>query len=170
MRLLNKTKHSTTGLRRMLYDLATQANISTRGVSVEIRRGSRNLHGLCYPYEKRIILWILNTSKTQDISWIWLHELAHITSKNRKLYASGHGIKAQRQADALAIKITGINCEELQWRANTWRTKTWPKYPSRKLALTDKNNRDCFTTFRWRLIRVKHDGGKWWVWQYKRKH
>ena len=127
MRLLNKTKHSTAGLRVMLYDLAAQANISTRGVTVEIRRGSRNLHGCCFQYERRIILWLLNSNKTQDISFIWLHELAHLTNRNMKLGASGHGIKAQRQADAVAAKVLGITSKDLKWHENKWRlfSKWW---------------------------------------------
>ena len=147
MRLLNKTKHSTSGLRIMLYDLAQKANISTRGVTVEIRRASRNLHGICYPYPRKIILWLLDTSKTDAISFIWLHELAHITPENRKLYAGGHSIKAQRQADSVATKILGITQENIVWQNNNWRTKTFPKYPTRKSALANKeNNRDCFPT------------------------
>ncbi|MCJ7828378.1 MAG: hypothetical protein MUP81_01390 [Dehalococcoidia bacterium] len=170
MRLLNKTKHSTTGLRIMLYDLAAKANISTRGVEVEVRRGSRNLHGVCYPYERLIILWLLNSSKTDDISFIWLHELTHLTPRNKKLWAGGHGVKAQRQADAVAEKVLGITSEDLQWHENTWRTNRFPKYPTKKLALTDPhNNRDCFPNLKWRLIRIRHEGKKWWVWQHKSK-
>ena len=170
MRLLNKTKHSTAGLRVMLYDLAAKANISTRGVTVEIRRASRNLHGVCYPSSKKIILWLLNTSKTDDISFIWLHELTHTTPRNRKLYASGHGIKAQRQADIIATKVLGITKEDVAWRNTNWRTRTFPKYPTKKSALMDKeNNRACFPTLIWRLVRKIYKGKKWRVWQYRNK-
>ena len=121
MRLLNKTKHSTTGLRIMLYDLAQVANISTRGITVEVRRASRNLHGLCYPDRKGIILWLLNTSNTDDISHIWLHELAHTTRRNRKLYAAGHGQKGQKQADMVAERVTGITRDAVTWHSQEWR-------------------------------------------------
>ena len=168
MRLLNKTKHSTTGLRIMLYDLAEKANISTRGVSVEIRRASRHLHGICYPTQKRIILWLLNTSKTSDIAHIWVHELAHTTSKNKKLYAAGHGQKGQRQADVVAERVTGVRHQDVTWHNNNWRTQTFPKYLTKKTALSDKeNNRSCFPNLRWRLVRKTYEGKKWWVWQYK---
>ena len=161
MRLLNKTKHSTTGLRVMLYDLAQKANISTRGVTVEVRRASRNLHGLCNPYSKRITLWLLGTSKTDDISFIWLHELAHIIPRNKRLYASGHGVKAQRQANNVATKVLGITSKDLHWAENNWRTRTFPKYPTKKSALADKmNNRDCFPTLKWRLVRKTYEGKK----------
>ena len=169
MRLINKTKHSTLGLRVMLYNLASEANISTRGITVEIRRGSRNLHGVCYPYGSKIILWLLNSSKTDDIAHIWIHELAHTTPRNKRLFASGHGVKAQRQADTIAEKITGVARKDVTWRSRDWTTRTWPKYRTKKSALTDCNNRDCFPTLRWRLIRIKHEGKKWWVWQYKQK-
>ena len=167
MRLINKTKHSTPGLRVMLYDLASKANISTRGVTVEVKRANRHLHGICYPWDKRITLWLLNTSKSQDISFIWLHELAHTTPWNRKLYASGHGSKAQKQADSVATRVLDVAAHEVNWHSKDWRTRRFPRYPTRKLALTDLNNRDCFPTLKWRLIRIKSDGKKWWVWQYK---
>ena len=129
MRLLNKTKHSTRGLRFMLYDLASQANISTRGVTVEVRRGSRHLHGICNPTQKRIILWLLNTSKTDDIAFLWLHELAHTTPRNRKLYACEHPSKAQEQASNVATRVTGITEAELEWHSRDWRLE--PTYMSK---------------------------------------
>jgi len=154
----------------MLYALAAQANISTRGVTVEVRRGSRNLHGVCYQYEKRIILWLLNSSKTQDISFIWLHELAHLTPRNMKLGASGHSIKAQRQADAVAEKILGITHKDLKWHEKSWRTRQHPKYPTKKLALANHPDpEDKYPAWRFRLIKTRHEGKKWWVWQEKLK-
>lgn len=170
MRLLNKTKHSTAGLRVMLYDLAQKANISTRGVTVEIRRGSRNLHGVCYPYQKKIILWLLNSSKTDDIAYIWIHELTHTTKRNTRLYAGGHGIRAQRQADSVAEKVSRVAKTDVRWQDNNWRTRTGSLYHTKKSALTDPhNNRDCFPDWKWRLIRIRYEGKKWWVWQWKHK-
>ena len=136
MRLLNKTKHSTSGLRIMLYDLAQKANISTRGVSVEVRRASRNLHGLCYPASKRIILWLLYTSRTDDIAYVWLHELAHTTNQNHKLYAAGHGQKGQRQADAVAERVTGITYQDIIWHKEDWHLEpTFLIYPTKAKAV-----------------------------------
>ena len=135
MRLVNKTKHSTSGLRIMLYDLAQKANISTRGVSVEVRRASRNLHGLCYPSQKRVILWLLNTSKTNDIAYIWLHELAHTTNRNRKLYAAGHGQKGQRQADTVAERVSGVMRQDVTWQKQDWQLEpTFLIYPTKARA------------------------------------
>lgn len=168
MRLLNKTKHSTTGLRVMLYDLAKKAHISTKGVTVEVRRASRNLHGICYPYHKRIILWLLNTSKTDDIAFIWLHELAHISPRNKKLWLGGHAKKAQDHADDVATRVLGITHTDVVWTGNEWKTARFPKYPTRKSALADPyNNRICFPNRRWRLVRKTYEGEKWWVWQFK---
>jgi len=152
----------------MLYDLAQKANISTRGVTVEIRRGPRNLHGVCYQYEKRIILWLLDSSKTDDIGFIWLHELAHLTPRNMRLGASGHGIKAQRQADAVAEKVLGITHKDLKWREKSWRTRGYPRSPTRKTALAHHPDPEGkYPAWQFRLIKIRADKKKWWVWQEK---
>lgn len=168
MRLLNKTKHSTSGLRIMLYDLAQKANISTRGVTVEVRRASRNLHGLCFPHSREIVLWLLNTSKTQDISFIWVHELAHLTPRNRKLWAGGHGIKAQDHADSIATKVLGITAKDLKWDENNWRPYG-SLYKTKAIALKEPNNRDCYPDWQWRLVKVGIRIKKGWRWQWKHK-
>lgn len=136
MKLINKTKHCTSGLRIMLYDLAQKANISTRGVTVEIRRGTRNLHGLCSPYERIITLWLLDSSKTNDIGFVWLHELAHLTPRNRKLYALGHPLKGQHHADKLAEKVLGITKNDLTWRTQDWKLEpVYANYPTKAKVL-----------------------------------
>lgn len=134
MRLVNRTKHSTSGLRVMFYDLAEEAHISTRGISVEVRRAIRNLNGICYPATKKIILWLLNDSKTKDISYLWLHELEHTTPKNRRLYSAGHARRAQIQANNLATKISQVDVNEIKWRNNDWRLEQ-RVYPTKAKAL-----------------------------------
>ena len=126
----------------MLYDLVQKANISTRGVSVEVRRASRNLHGICYPTQKKIILWLLNTSKTSDIAHLWLHELAHTTKRNWKLYAGGHGVKAQRQADTVAERVSGVTRQDVTWQKQDWQLEpTFLIYPTKAEALMAVDNR-----------------------------
>ena len=110
------------------------------------RRASRNLHGICYPSQKRIILWLLDTSKTDDIAYIWLHELAHTTHGNRKLYAAGHGRKGQKQADAVAGRVTGIPCHDVTWHYQGWQLEpTFLIYPTKvKAVVALKQRRSPF--------------------------
>jgi len=167
VKLNNKTRHSTAGLRRMLYDLAQQANITTRGITVEVRQGTRNLHGICYPHSKKIVLWLLRDSKTKDIAFIWLHELTHTTKRNQRLYATGHGIRAQKQADAVAERITEYTKSDIKWR-NGWRTWRFPACPTkvsakRLLKETREKNPQCI----WRIHKVTSDKEYPYRLQYK---
>ena len=158
MKLTNYTKHNTSGLRAMLYDLAAKAHVSTRGVTVEIRRGTRYLHGIAYPYSRKIILYLLAKSKTQDIGFLWLHELTHLTKRNRKLYALGHGRKAQAQAEMVATKVLGVNQDEIKWHNNAWHTRQHPAFQTNKSALNAaREYRQKYTAWHWRVARVKSD-------------
>ena len=166
MKLINKTPLKTANLRVMLYSYAEKAGISTRGLQVEIRRARRAIHGLCFPGTRKILMWLFPYTKSQDIAFIWVHELQHLTPKNRRLWAARHRSKAQKDASAKALKVTGTTMNEVSWYKQGWILgPKWWTYstkvealkglrmrqegmPNKSFRLSPKSKRGC-----WRIER-----------------
>mgnify|MGYP001587804034 CR=1 FL=1 len=117
MKLINKTKLKTSSIRVMLYDYAHKAHISTRGVIVELRTARQCIHGLCIPDHRAIFLWLFPETKSQDMAFIWVHELQHLAPKNRRLYALGYACKGQINANKKAEQVVGIKLSNITWRS-----------------------------------------------------
>lgn len=118
MNLINHTPIETAGLRSLLYEYAAKANISTNHWLVEIKKAREHIHGVCYLFEWRIILWLHPDTKPQDIAYIWIHELQHTTPNNRRLFINGHGVRAQKDAYRKAECVVGIARSDVQWRVH----------------------------------------------------
>lgn len=136
MKLANKTSHSTAGLRAMFYDLARKAHVSTRKLTVVVLPSRRHVHGWCDTDRRLITLYLLRESTTSTISFLWVHELAHLTPHNKTLYRHGHSRKGQAHADAMAARVTGGKHEDMKWhKEQGWRKLRYrPAYPTKALA------------------------------------
>ena len=79
MNLINHTSIETTGLRSLLYEYAAKANISTNHWVVEIKKARKQIRGVCYLFEWRIILWLHPDTKPQDSLYLGPRASPHDT-------------------------------------------------------------------------------------------
>lgn len=77
------------------------------------------LRGVNYIDDKIIKIWVMPESNDNELGFLFLHELAHSTDHNKKMWHCNNKKDrhaAQEDADKVAQNVLGINEEDLCWR------------------------------------------------------
>ena len=115
MKLTNTSRLSTERLRAIFEDVARQAGHSLRGVTIEVHRGTKRLHGMAWKTQQLTKLWLPDNAQDDSIRFLFAHELAHLVQPHLKRKKD-----REARADEFALHTTGMDRKRVVWRKDVW--------------------------------------------------